>query len=185
MERIKSIILIVMGAFDLWPALAIVSGKNFWKGIGRAFDNGVNLTNAIPVLGLAMFIMARFNPVLAAITALYLLLEDIAVYFAGGKSVTGLLFGNNKNNNLDVQHPHKSGFNAIMGNPLLKMITNPLGSGAEIIKNFVTNAPNPAAINNRNITQNNYITSKEIIPNQTATQLTDLLQTQLQINTTY
>ena len=57
MERIKSIILIVMGAFDLWPALAIVSGKNFWKGIGRAFDNGVNLTNAIPVLGLAMFIM--------------------------------------------------------------------------------------------------------------------------------
>ena len=57
MEKIKGIILTVMGVFDLWPALAIVTGKNFWKGIGRAFDNGVNLTNAIPVLGLAMFIM--------------------------------------------------------------------------------------------------------------------------------
>ena len=170
---------------------------NFSKNLATIINQGAEIVNTlvdviqkVPLVrtalgGLAMFIMARFNPVLAAITALYLLLEDIAVYFAGGKSVTGLLFGNNKNNNIDVQHPYKSGFNAIMENPLLKMITNPLSSGTEIIKNFVTNAPNPAAINNRNITQNNYITSKEIIPNQTATQLTDLLQTQLQINTTY
>ena len=57
MEKIKAIILIVMGAFDLWPAMAIVSGKNFWKTIGKAFDNGVNFTNAIPVVGLAFLIM--------------------------------------------------------------------------------------------------------------------------------
>ena len=57
MEKIKGIILIVMGAFDLWPAMAIVSNNNFWKTIGKAFGKGVNITNAIPVLGLAMFIM--------------------------------------------------------------------------------------------------------------------------------
>ena len=43
--------------------------------------------------------------------------------------------------------------------------------------------PSNQKTNINNITQNNYIESKEIIPQQTANQVTDLMNAQLQINT--
>ena len=58
MEKIKGIILIVMGVFDLWPIASFVTKDSFWKTIGKAFSRGVDITKMGPVLGLALFVMA-------------------------------------------------------------------------------------------------------------------------------
>lgn len=60
-----------------------------------------NIQKEIPALklaiaGLATFILAKFHPVLLAITSLFLLLDDLAVWKMGGKSMTGILFGDYK-----------------------------------------------------------------------------------------
>lgn len=61
-------------------------------------DGFTKLLDLIPQLkgalaALALGILAYFNPVIAAVTALYLLIEDLAVWKAGGKSAIGTLVG--------------------------------------------------------------------------------------------
>lgn len=56
------------------------------------------LLNLIPQLkgvlaAFALAVIAAFNPVIAAITSLYLIIEDLAVWKAGGKSAIGTLVG--------------------------------------------------------------------------------------------
>lgn len=146
----------------------------------------------IPVLkaaigGLAMFILARFNPILATITALYLLLEDFAVWMLGGKSVIGKIFGDKPleldKSKYDEQHPFKSAFDMATQNPLFKMLTQPFANTPAGLLNPAQMLSN--IINNRNVTQNNYITTSEPISQKTATNLVGLMKTELQIDTTY
>lgn len=61
-------------------------------------DGFTKLLDLIPQLkgvlaAFALAIVAYFNPVIAAVTALYLLIEDLAVWKAGGKSAIGTLVG--------------------------------------------------------------------------------------------
>jgi len=61
-------------------------------------DGFTKLLDLIPqlkgaLMALALGILAYFNPVIAAVTALYLLIEDLAVWKAGGKSAIGTLVG--------------------------------------------------------------------------------------------
>ena len=173
-----TIILKVMPAF-------IEFSKNFANILqqgSKFIDIIQHIVNVIPHVklalgGLAMFILARFNPVIAAITGLYLILEDLAVWFAGGKSVAGTIFGDKQNIGKG-----ETPVNSMLNSPFIKMLTNPMAA--------ITSLPvNLARINgnagNKTVTQNNYITSSEIIPQQTANQLTGLLNTQLQTNMSY
>ena len=173
-----TIILKVMPAF-------IEFSKNFANILqqgSKFIDIIQHILNVIPHVklalgGLAMFILARFNPVIAAITGLYLILEDLAVWFAGGKSVAGTIFGDKQNIGKG-----ETPVNSMLNSPFIKMLTNPMAA--------ITSLPvNLARINgnagNKTVTQNNYITSSEIIPQQTANQLTGLLNTQLQTNMSY
>ena len=57
MERIKAIILIVMGACNLWPAMALVTKKGFWNKIFKAFGNNVDIWNCVNVIGFTLFVM--------------------------------------------------------------------------------------------------------------------------------
>ena len=184
-----TIILKVMPAF-------IDFSKNFANILqqgSKFIDIIQNVLKMIPQLklalgGLAMFILARFNPIIAALTGLYLILEDIAVWFAGGKSLTGQIFGSkadlDKRNAFDSKHPFKSGFNDLLQQPLLQMVANPM-KAITSLPVALAQMPSNQKTNINNITQNNYIESKEIIPQQTANQVTDLMNAQLQINTAY
>ena len=60
-------------------------------GFGKLLDLIPQLKGAL--MALALGILAYFNPVIAAVTALYLLIEDLAVWKAGGKSAIGTLVG--------------------------------------------------------------------------------------------
>lgn len=60
-------------------------------GFGKLLDMIPQLKGALAALALG--ILAYFNPVIAAVTALYLLIEDLAVWKAGGKSAIGTLVG--------------------------------------------------------------------------------------------
>jgi len=69
---------------------------NLWGNFANKIIEVVKASEALQItlktLGIALAgFMIWTNPILAAITALYLIIEDIAVYFMGGKSLTGEL----------------------------------------------------------------------------------------------
>ena len=133
--------------------------------------------------GLALFILARFNPIIAALTGLYLIIEDIAVWFAGGKSITGKLFGNRMKEKTPTNFLTEN-FDKILNNPLTNMIIKPLSP--DINNHLLTPLPQTSSVNNnRTVTQNNYITTSSFIPQQVAMQTTDLMNAELQIDTSY
>ena len=64
------------------------------------------------------------------------------------------------------------------------MIIKPLSP--DINNNLLTPLPQTSSINNnRTVTQNNYITTSSFIPQQVAMQTTDLMNAELQIDTSY
>lgn len=83
----------------LIPALT-----KFLNGLAAIFEMFVKIEKALiniwnwfgkfkgAIATLALGIVAYFNPVIAIVTALYLLLEDIAVWMTGGKSFLGTTF---------------------------------------------------------------------------------------------
>lgn len=168
---------------------------NFSKNFANILQQGSkfidiiqNVLKMIPQLklalgGLTMFILARFNPIIAALTGLYLIIEDIAVWFAGGKSITGKLFGNRKKEKTPTNFLTEN-FDKILNNPLTNMIIKPLSP--DINNHLLTPLPQTSSINNnRTVTQNNYITTSSFIPQQVAMQTTDLMNAELQIDTSY
>ena len=67
-----------------------------WTQISRKISDATNgvvsFDNALKVLGATLgVVLIRLNPLVAGLTALYLILEDIAVYALGGDSVLGAI----------------------------------------------------------------------------------------------
>lgn len=104
-------------------------------------DGFTKLLDLIPQLkgalaALALGILAYFNPVIAAVTALYLLIEDLAVWKAGGKSAIGTLVGQDgenitkvsKNVTENIKRPGTSDIGLDFSDWLLKKVGLPSNS---------------------------------------------------------
>ena len=114
---------------------------------------------------LALGILAYFNPVIAAVTALYLLIEDLAVWKAGGKSTIGTLVG--------------------QGGKLIEGIQGGM-SISDALKNATSMAGGASAqiSHAQNMTQNNYMAfgSADAVP--IAQKANDLMFAMMQVDRT-
>lgn len=125
------------------------------------------LNGAIKILGFTLNL--AFGKWLAILTALYLLLEDLAVYAMGGKSLTGLIADKFKTQDKKTDESYKNVFNQER-NPIQKYFdwfTSSAGGfipgGAkrqedyyktlfDMLPNFLSNVNQT-----KNVTQNNYL----------------------------
>ena len=126
------------------------------------------LNGAIKILGFTLNL--AFGKWLAILTALYLLLEDLAVYAMGGKSLTGLVADKFKAQDKKTDEVYKKLFDTDRG-PVQKFVDwslhgGPYGTlfgGGKLTERFYKNLfdtlPNNANNINqtKNVTQNNYM----------------------------
>jgi hypothetical protein len=145
---------------------------NLWgnvaNGIIRTVQASEALQTTLKVLGVALAgFMIWTHPILAAITALYLIIEDIAVYFMGGKSLTGELvkfiqdLGEKIANSRVGQFfkEMKEGIESLtkinVPNWLIGLLTgNWMGAAIDLSK-AIGNDFTPSTSNNSNVTTNN------------------------------
>lgn len=133
-------------------------------GFGKLLDMIPQLKGALAALALG--ILAYFNPVIAAVTALYLLIEDLAVWKAGGKSAIGTLVG--------------------QGGKLIEGIQGGMNIG-DALKNATNMAGGAASAqisSAQNMTQNNYMAfgSADAVP--IAQKANDLMFAMMQVDRT-
>lgn len=176
-----------------FKAIAQVT-KDLLDGFGKLLDLIPQLKGVLAAFALA--ILAYFNPVIAAVTALYLLIEDLAVWKAGGKSAIGTLVGQGGVGG--------AGFNAGLG--LGDMILGKMGlqgNGAQIskmiegaqkgmsydeaLKNSLSMGSGGASAqisHAQNMTQNNYMAfgSADAVP--IAQRANDLMFAMMQVDRT-
>lgn len=163
--------------------------KEFWDGLGKA---------KLGIAGLALAILTYFNPVIATLTALYLILEDIAVWATGGKSFFGTTFDlmgekfKELNNYIDEQTRVWGGLLKTL-REITSIIFNPANTGQKhgewlrskfddlIGNNFKT----MGNLNNTNtVNQTNYFNSTGAMPENLAAQTADLAFAYMQIDRT-
>jgi hypothetical protein len=145
---------------------------NLWgnvaNGIIRTVQASEALQTTLKVLGVALAgFMIWTHPILAAITALYLIIEDIAVYFMGGKSLTGELvkfiqdLGEKIANSQVGQFfkEIKEGIESLtkinVPNWLIGLLTGNWMNAAFDLGQSIGNDFTPSTSNNSNITTNN------------------------------
>lgn len=157
--------------------------NRFLNGLGAIFEMFVKIENAlinvwnwlgrfkIAVAALAIGIVAYFQPVIAIITTLYLLLEDIAVWATGGKSFFGTTF-----DKMIEFFKNIPDWASILLNTLspvqLKPIMALATAGGQMANMNTTNT----------INQNNTFYTNEPIPEQIAQQTADLAFAYAQID---
>lgn len=167
----RALIAIMPALNKFLDGLAAIS--EMFLNIGKGLQNVWNWLGKfkIGVAALALAILTYFNPVIGALTAVYLILEDIAVWATGGKSFLGTTFD-------------------IMGDKLKSVgdFFNNMGSGlASFWDSFTRNMPHPnmGNLNNTNtINQTNYFNSTGAMPENYASQTADLAFAYMQIDRT-
>lgn len=180
----RALIAIMPALNKFLDGLAAIS--EMFLNIGKGLQNVWNWLGKfkIGVAALALAILTYFNPVIGALTAVYLILEDIAVWATGGKSMLGTTFD-------------------IMGDKLKSVgdFFNNMGSGLasfwdsftrnmpklnpQLAFNMSANTPNMGNLNNTNtINQTNYFNSTGAMPENLAAQTADLAFAYMQIDRT-
>ena len=164
----------------LIPAL-----NKFLSGLGAIFEMFVKVENALiniwnwfgkfkgAIAALALAITTYFSPVIGIVTALYLLLEDIAVWVTGGKSMLGTTFdkmGEFFKNFKPSKWMNLMGESLFNMQPALAMAT----SGGGMSNMNTTNT----------INQNNTFYTNDAIPEQMAQKTVDLAFAYAQIDRT-
>lgn len=145
---------------------------NLWgnvaNGIIRTVQASKELQTTLTALGIALGVfLAATHPILTAITALYLIIEDIAVYFMGGKSLTGELVKFIQHLGEQIANSEvgkffkemKEGIDSLtkinVPNWLIGLLTgNWMGMGAQLAYNVASDFT-PNRSNNSNVTTNN------------------------------
>lgn len=169
------------------------------EGLNRLIDS-LGKFKAVAILTFAG-ILAAINPVYAAVYALYLLLEDLAVWAMGGKSFFGTTFDIAGDKLKELGDWFSEGFSGIgqWWASLPEKLQNFLGGGfaggdlafntpAATMQNAIANAsPTGAAANinaNSSLTQNNYMSfpNTDAIP--VANRINDLTFAALQFDRT-
>lgn len=180
----RALIAIMPALNKFLDGLAAIS--EMFLNIGKGLQNVWNWLGKfkIGVAALALAILTYFNPVIGVLTAVYLILEDIAVWATGGKSFLGTTFD-------------------IMGDKLKSVgdFFNNMGSGLasfwdsftrnmpklnpQLAFNMSANTPNMGNLNNTNtVNQTNYFNSTGAMPENLAAQTADLAFAYMQIDRT-
>ncbi len=164
----------------LIPAL-----NKFLSGLGAIFEMFVKVENALiniwnwfgkfkgAIAALALAITTYFSPVIGIVTALYLLLEDIAVWVTGGKSMLGTTFdkmGEFFKNFKPSKWMNLMGESLSNMQPALAMATSGGGMGNMNTTNTIN--------------QNNTFYTNDAIPEQMAQKTVDLAFAYAQIDRT-
>lgn len=161
--------------------------SRFLSGLGAIFEMFVKIENALinvwnwfgkfkgAIAALALAITTYFSPVIGVVTALYLLLEDIAVWATGGKSMLGTTF--------DKMGEFFKGnkFAEFMTNLNKSLLPLPLQPALAM----AAGGGNMANMNTTNtINQNNTFYTNEPIPEKMAQQTADLAFAYAQVDRT-
>lgn len=118
---------------------------------------------ALKGIGLALAaVLIYLNPIIAAFTALYLIIEDIAVFFMGGKSITGLMVAGLKKLGKDFPKMLGNLFNFDSNGNLTFSGVNSNLTAAPVPVNSINNSTDNRAFNQTN--NINVSTSNPVAP---------------------
>lgn len=179
-------------------ALVVMFG-NLIKGLMTAWNWLGKLKISIIALGLGL--LTYLNPVIGALTMLYFLLEDIAVWTMGGKSFLGTTFDIGTEKFQEMLDGLKAFFEKL--GDIIKGFWSKVGGfwdkfldgfktisamsmrtfNPQLAFNMSANTPNMANMNTSNVVnQTNYFNSTGAMPERLATQTTDLAFAYMQID---
>lgn len=180
----RALIAIMPALNKFLDGLAAIS--EMFLNIGKGLQNVWNWLGKfkIGVAALALAILTYFNPVIGVLTAVYLILEDIAVWATGGKSFLGTTFdiiGDKLKSVGDFFNNMGSGLASFWDSFTRNMPKlNP-----QLAFNMSANTPNMGNLNNTNtVNQTNYFNSTGAMPENLAAQTADLAFAYMQIDRT-